>query len=109
MNTMNSVIFMPRVMPHIGSGGGTATDLLDMLLTFAIVGVILYLLGILVNILRVKFSREDDHTRIYWNDIKLDLDNSFFGCVCGVLGFTLIAAAVVIGLVAGVFSFIVTL
>lgn len=100
---------MPQVMPHIGSGGGNISDLPTMLLTFAIAGAILYLLGILVNILCVKFSREDDDTRIYWNDIKPDIDNSFFGCVCGVLGFALITAAVVIGLVASVFSFIVTL
>ena len=102
MNTMNPVIFMPRVMPHIGGGGGNFTDLSPVLLTFAIVGVILYLLGIFVNILYVKFSQRSAHTPIHWADIEPRIDNTFLGCLCGVFGFVLVCAAVILGLFVGV-------
>ena len=62
---MNPVIFMPRVMPHIGSGGGGSNvdGLLPMLLTFVIVGVILYLLGILARRCGVSGDPKIHHLR----------------------------------------------
>jgi hypothetical protein len=108
---MNPVIFMPRVTPHVGGGGGNVADL-DLpavLLTFVIVGVILYILGILANILHVKFSRGFDGTPISWADIKPDIDNTLLGCFCGVSGVVIICALLVVGLVAGVYWVIVTL
>jgi hypothetical protein len=111
MNTMNPVIFMPRVMPHIGSGGGGSNvdGLLLMLSTFAIVGVILIILGILANILRIKFSQGDEPTPICWDNINADLDNSFLGALCWVFGIAFIGTAALMGLVAGIFWFIITL
>ena len=106
---MNPVIFMPRVTPHIGGGCGNFADLPSVLLTCVIVGVILIMLGIVANILHVKFSRGFDGTPIDWADIKPTLDNSLLGCFGGVFGFILICAAMIVGLGAGVFWFIVTL
>lgn len=108
---MNPVIFMPRVTPHIssGGGGGNIDGLLPMLLTFVIVGVILIILGTLANILRAKFSQGFEHTPIRWVDIKPTFDNSILGSLCGVFGFAFIVASLFMGLVAGVFWFIVTL
>lgn len=109
MNTMNPVIFMPRVMPYIGSGGGGNVDyFLPTLLTLAIVGVIVIMLGILGNILHVKFSQGFD-VSIYWDDIKPNIDNTVFGAVCGTLGFSCIGAAAIIGLGVGVGWCIITL
>lgn len=105
---MNPVIFMPRVMPHIGSGGCDSADCSTMLLTFAIVGVILIILGILGNILHVKFSQGFDAS-ICWTNIRPDFDNSFLGCLCGTFGFILVCTAAFIGLIAGIYEFIITL
>jgi hypothetical protein len=85
MNVINPVMFMPRVTPHVGGGGCNVADLPAVLLTFVIVGVILYILGILANILHVKFSRGFDGTPISWADIKPEIDNTLLGCFCGVL------------------------
>ena len=106
---MNPVIFMPRVMPHVGGGGGNSADCSAMLLTFAIAGAILIILGILVNILCVKFSQGDEHTSICWTNIRPDFDNSFLGCLCGTFGFILVCTSAFIGLIAGIFWFIATL
>lgn len=106
---MNPVIFMPRIMPHIGGGGGNITELPLVLLTFVIVGVILLILGILVNILHVKFSQGFGYTPIHWADIKPNIDNTVLGAVCGTFGFAFIGASVLIGLCAGVYWFIITL
>ena len=105
---MNPVIFMPRVMPHCG-GVGNAAELSSVLLTFFIAGVILIIFGIFANILHVKFSRGFDATPICWYDIKPTFDNSFLGCFGGVLGSIFICASLIIGLVAGVYLFIITL
>lgn len=106
---MNPVIFMPRVMPHIGSGGGNCEDLPTVLLVFTIVGAIVVMIGILGNILHVKFSQGFRHTPIRWDDIKPTIDNTVFGAVCGTLGFASIGAVALICLTAGVYWIIVTL
>ena len=104
---MNPVIFMPRVMPHCG-GGGNFSDLPVVLLTCAIAGVILIILGIFANILHVKFS-QGFGTPICWADIKPNIDNSFLGGVCGTLGGIFIGASLIVGLIAGVYLLIITL
>ena len=106
---MNPVVFMPRVMPHIGSGCGNFADFHVVFLTFVIAGVILIILGILANVLHVKFSQGFGYTPIYWDDIKPTLDNSYLGCLCGFFGFILICTALFMGLVAGVYWCIITL
>lgn len=106
---MNSVIFMPSVMPNCG-GGGDVEGFLVMLLTLLIVGIILYILGILANILHIKFSNGFGYTPMSWHDIKPgELSNSMLGWMGGLFGFAFIGAAVLIGLVAGVYWVIVTL
>lgn len=99
-------IFMPRVMPHCGGGGDA--ELSTVLLTFTIVGVILIILGILINILHIKFSQGFGAT-IHWSDIKPDIDNSFLGGLCGFLGVILICASSIIGLGVFVYCLIITL
>lgn len=106
---MNPVIFMPRVMPHCGGGGGDFAELPIVLSTFVIAGVILYLFGIFANILHIKFSNGFAHTPICWCDIKPTFDNSFLGCFCGFFGFIFISASAIVGLAAGVYWFIITL
>lgn len=107
---MNPVVFMPRVMPHISSGCGNVTELPAMLLTCVIVGMILYLLGILVNILHIKCSNGFAYTPICWHDIKPgDLDNPILGWICGLFGFAFIGTAVIMGLVAGIYWCIIML
>jgi hypothetical protein len=103
---MKSIVFMPSIMPHCG---GDFSDLPVVLLTFAITGVILIILGIFANILHVKFSRGFDGTPISWADIKPDIDNTLLGCFCGVFGVVFIGAAAIVGLCAGVYWVIVTL
>jgi hypothetical protein len=105
---MNPVIFMSRVMPHCG-GGGNFTELPVVLLTFVIAGVILIILGILANILHVKFSQGFGYTPIHWADIKPTFDNSFLGCLGGILGSIFICTSATVGLVAGVYWCIITL
>lgn len=105
---MNSVIFIPRVLPHAGGGCGDFAELPSVLLTCAIVGVILIILGIFANILHVKFSQGFD-TPICWTDIKPTIDNSLLGCFGGVLGVILICTSLIIGLIAGVYLLIITL
>jgi hypothetical protein len=105
---MNSIMFMPSIMPHCG-GGGDCSDLPVVLLTFAITGVILIILGIFANILHVKFSRGFDGTPISWADIKPNIDNSFLGGLCGTFGVILICASSIIGLGAFVYWFIISL
>lgn len=104
---MNPVVFMPRVMPHCG-GGGDFAELPDVLLTFSIAGIILLILGIFANILHAKFS-QGFCTPIRWADIKPTFDNSFLGCLGGVLGSIFICASAIVGLAAGVYWFIITL
>ena len=105
---MNPVIFMPRVMPNIDGGSGNCENFHAVLLVFFIVGVIVVMLGILGNILHVKFS-QGFNTSICWNNIKPDIDNTIFGAVCGTFGFASIAASVIMGLVEGVSFLIITL
>lgn len=104
---MNSVIFMPSVMPRCGGGGDA--ELSTVLLTLLIVGVILIILGILINILHIKFSQGFGHTPISWTDIKPSIDNTFLGGFCANLGGIVVGAAALIGLSAGVYWIIVTL
>ena len=109
---MNSVVFMPRIMPHCG-GGGDFSDLPVVLLTLVIVGVpncqllfwdfckkdrIFYSIS--------QFSNGFSYTPIYWDNIKPTFDNSFLGCLGGVIGFILVVTALLIGLVAGVYCLI---
>jgi hypothetical protein len=101
---MNSVIFMP----HCG-GGGNIAELPSVLLTCVIVGVILIILGILANILNVKFSKGFGYTPIRWGDIKPTFENSILGCLGGLLGFAFICTALLMGLVVGIYWFIITL
>lgn len=103
---MTPIIFMPSIMTHCGGGGDA--DLPVVLLTFAIIGVILIILGILANILHVKFS-QGFGASIRWADIKPDIDNSFLGCLGGVLGVIFITASSIIGLGALVYWFIISL
>jgi hypothetical protein len=105
---MNSIVFMPQVMPRIGGGCGNCEDLPTVLLVFTIVGAIVVMFGILGNILHVKFSQGFD-TSICWDNIKPTIDNTVFGAVCGTLGFASIGAATIMGLFAGVYWFIITL
>ena len=105
---MNRIIFMPSVMPRCG-GGGNIADLPPVLLTFTIVGVILIIAGILVNTLHAKFSNGFGHASISWADIKPDINNTTLGGMCGFLGCIFIAASAFIGLVAGVYLFVITL
>lgn len=97
---------MPSVMSHCGGGGDA--DLPTVLLTFAITGVILIILGILINILHIKFSHGFSAS-IRWADIKPDTDNTYVGGFCGFLGCIVIGSVALICLGAGVYSFIVTL
>ena len=106
---MNSIIFMPSIIPNCGGGGDTA-EFLTMLLTFFVTGVILYLFGIFANILHIKFSNGFAYTSICWHDIKPgELDNTMLGWMCGLFGFSFIGTAVIMGLAAGVYWIIVTL
>lgn len=104
---MNSIIFMPRVVPHIG-GGGNCENFPAVLLTFIIVGIIVILFGIIGNIFHVKFSQGFDAS-ICWDDIKPDISNTVFGAVCGTFGAASIGAAVIIGLGVGVGALIISL
>lgn len=108
MNLMNTITFMPMIMPRISEGGNLA-DLPIVLLTFVIAGVILIILGIFVNILRAKFSQGFGYTPIYWENIKPNIDNSLLGGLCGFFGCVFIGASLLIGLVAGIYWFIITL
>ena len=56
ITTMNSIVFIPSIMPNCGGGSGDIAGFLTMLLTLLIVGVILYLFGIFANILHIKIS-----------------------------------------------------
>lgn len=105
---MNSIVFMPSIMPHCG-GGGDFAELPVVLLTFIIAGIILILFGIFANILQIKFSNGFGYTPIYWDNIKPTLDNSFLGCLCGFFGCVFIGASLIVGLVAGVYWLIITL
>ena len=104
---MKSIVFMPSIMPHCG-GGGNFSNLPVVLLTFAITGVILIILGILANILHVKFSHGFGAS-IHWTDIRPDFNNSLLGCLGGTLGVILITASSIIGLGAFVYWFIISL
>ena len=106
---MNSIVFMPSVMPNCGGGNGDIAGFLTMLLTLLIVGVILYLFGIFANILHIKISNGFSYTPMSWHDIKPTEDNSFLGFFGGFFGFAFIGAAVLIGLVAGVYWIIIML
>jgi hypothetical protein len=99
---MSSIVFMP----HCGGGGDA--ELSTVLLTFTIVGVILIILGILINILHVKFS-QGFGTSICWADIKPSIDNTFLGGFCANLGGIVVGAAALVGLGAGVYWFIITM
>lgn len=105
---MNSIVFMPRIVPHYG-GGGNFSGLPSVLLTCAIVGVILIVIGILANALHTKLSQGFTYNQIRWADIKPGIDNTLVGFFCGVLGFAFIAGASILGLVVGVYWFVITL
>ena len=105
---MNSIVFMPRIMPHCG-GGGNIAELPSVLLTCIIVGAILIVFGILANILHIKFSQGFGYTQISWTDIKPSVDNTLLGGLCGVFGSAFIGAAALMGLAVGVYLCIITL
>lgn len=107
---MNSIVFIPSIMSNCGGGCSDVEGFLVMLLTFFSAGVILYLFGIFANILHIKISNGFAYTPICWHDIKPgELDNSMLGWLGGLFGFAFIGAAVLIGLVAGVYWVIITL
>lgn len=107
---MNSIVFMPSIMPNCGGGSGDVEGFLIMLLTFFIAGVLLYLFGIFANILHIKISNGFSYTPISWHDIKPgELNNSMLGWIGGLFGFAFIGAAVLIGLVVGVYWIIIML
>ena len=107
---MNSIVFMPSIMPNCGGGCSDVEGFLTMILTLLIVGIILYVFGIFVNILHIKISNGFSYTPISWHDIKPgELSNTVLGWTCGIFGFAFIGTAVIIGLVAGVYWIIVTL
>ena len=95
---------------HTGGSGSDTEGFLVMILTLLIVGVILYVFGIFANILHIKISNGFSYTPISWHDIKPgELNNSVLGWTGGIFGFAFIGAAVIIGLVAGVYYCIVSL
>ena len=100
---MNAVIFIPHC------SGGNISELPLVLLTCIIVGAILIILGILANILHVKFSKGYRNAKIHWIDIKPTFENSMLGCLGGLLGFAFICAALLMGLPVGIYWFIITL
>lgn len=106
---MNSIVFMPSIMPNCGGGCSDVEGFLIMLLTFFIAGIVLFLFGIFANILHIKFSNGFGYTPMSWHDIKPTIDNSFLGCFCGLFGFALIGASSIIGLVSGIYWVIITL
>ena len=107
---MNSIIFMPNIMPKCGGGSGDVEGFLVMILTLFIVGIILYLFGIFANILKIKFSNGFAYTPICWHDIKPgELSNTMLGWMGGLFGFAFIGAAVLIGLISGIYLVVVTL
>lgn len=107
---MNSIVFMSSVISNCGGGGGDVEGFLTMILTMLIVGIILYVFGILANILHIKFSNGFAYTPICWHDIKPgELNNNILGWVGGLFGFSFMGVAVIMGLVAGIYWFIVTL
>lgn len=79
------------------------------LLTFGVVGVILILMGLLANIVYVKCSQRSGYNSICWKDIKPTADNTFLGGLFGFLGLALVLATLLIGLIFGVYKFIITL
>ena len=106
---MNSIVFMPSIMPNCGGGSGDVEGFLVMLLTFFIAGIVLFLFGIFVNILSIKFSNGFGYTPMSWHDIKPTEDNSFLGFLGGLFGFALIGASSIIGLVSGIYWIIITI
>lgn len=99
---MNSIIFMPSIIPHCGGSGSDIEGFIAMLLTFFVTGVILFLFGIFANILHIKFSNGFGYTQMSWHDIKPTEDNSFLGFLGGLFGFAFIGASIIIGLGSGV-------
>jgi hypothetical protein len=106
---MNSIMFMPSIMPHCGGCGSDTEGFLVMLLTFFVTGVILFLFGIFVNILSIKFSNRFEYTPMSWHDIKPTEDNSFLGFLGGIFGLAFTGASIIIGLVSGVGLLIISL
>lgn len=106
---MNSIVFMPSIMPNCGGGCSDVEGFLIMLLTFFIAGIVLFLFGIFANILHIKFSNGFGYTSMSWHDIKPTEDNSFLGFLGGLFGFALIGASSIISLVAGVYWIIISL
>lgn len=107
---MNTITFMPMPIPHCGGGGDDIAGFLAMILTFFIVGIILYLVGIFANILKIKFSNGFAYTPICWHDVKPgEIDNSILGWLGGVFGFAFVGASLLIGLVGGIYYLIITL
>lgn len=106
---MNSIIFMPSIIPHCGGSGSDIEGFIAMLLTFFVTGVILFLFGIFANILSIKFSNGFGYTPMSWNDIKPTEDNSFLGFLGGLFGFAFTGASIIIGLGSGVGLLIISL
>ena len=106
---MSSIVFMPSVMSNCGGGCSDVEGFLIMLLTFVLAGIVLFLFGIFVNILSIKFSNGFGYTPMSWHDIKPTEDNSFLGFLGGLFGFAFIGASLIIGLVAGVYWIIIML
>lgn len=106
---MNSIVFMPSIIPHCCGSSSDTEGFLAMLLTFFVTGVILFLFGIFANILHIKFSNGFDYTPMSWHDIKPTEDNSFIGFLGGLFGFALVGASVIISLGSGVGLLIISL
>ena len=82
------------------------------LLTFAVVGVILILMGLLRNIVYtvyVKCPQRSVYNSICWNDIKFTEDNTFLGFLFGLLGIAYVLVPLFVGLFYGIYKFIITL
>lgn len=102
---------MNTFIPCFGCGS-ILTDQLHACLTVAVVGVILILMGLLANVvyaIYVKCSRRFGYNSICWNDIKPTEDNTFLGFLFGHLGIVFVIIPLFIGLIYGVYEFVITL
>lgn len=105
---MNFIIFMACS----GYDCGVLAERAPELLTFGVVGVILILMGLLVNIVYavyVKCPQRSIYNSICWNDIKPNEDNTFLGFLFVVLGIAFVLVLLFVGLFYGVYKFIITL
>lgn len=102
---------MDTFMFHFGGGSHPTYPSMECL-TFALVGVISILIGILINIvyvLYVKYSQGSGNKSISWNNIKPTVDNTFLGGLFGFIGFAFILIPLVISLLFIVYKFLITI